>query len=242
MKVGMIVGRELKAYLRSPLGYVAAASVMLFDGLVFMVVALGGPTEKKLSALVLHQFFFWSSGAMAALAGLLACRVIAVEHESGSLVMLKTAPIRDWEIVIGKFLSVMAVVFAITAMTAYIPLLLMKNGKISMGHMLTGYLGLLLLGATIAAIAMFASALMKNQILAAIITFLIGAVMYFWWAVAKVADPPVQKYVEGLAIHHLRMKDFMDGVLRVENVVFYGAVTAFFLLASVKTLEARRWR
>ncbi len=242
MNVGMIVSRELKAYVRSPLGYVAAASVMLFDGLTFIVIALGGTTEKKLSAQVLHDFFFWSSGAMAVLAGLLACRLIAAEHESGSLVLLKTAPIHDWEIVVGKFLSVMVVVTAITAMTAYIPLLIMKNGKISMGHMLTGYLGLLLLGSTIAAIALFASALMKNQILAAIVTFLIGAVMYFWWAVARKADPPVQKFLEGMAIHHLRMKDFMTGVLRLENVVFYAAVTFFFLLASVKTMEARRWQ
>ena len=54
--------------------------------------------------------------------------------------------------------------------------------------------------------------------------------------------PPVKEFLEGLAIHHVRQRDFMQGLLRLDNVVYYVAVVFFFLLASVKTLEARRWR
>ncbi len=240
--VGLIMGRELKAYWRSPLGYAAAAGVLLFDGIWFMAMALGGSTEKKLSAAVLQQFFYGASGSTAFLAGLLAMRLIAAEHEHGSLVLLKTSPVRDWEIVLGKFLSVMVVVLAITAMSIYMPLLILKNGKVSWGHVAVGYTGLLLLGAAVAAMGLFASALTKNQIVAAIVTVVIAAVMYFWWAIAKIADPPVNDFLEGLAIHHMRMKDFMTGLLRLENVLYYLAVAFFFLLAAVKTMEARRWR
>ena len=62
------------------------------------------------------------------------------------------------------------------------------------------------------------------------------------WMLAKVTDPPVRDFINGLAIHHLRQRDFMVGVLRLENVVYYVALTYFFLLATIKTLGARRWR
>lgn len=240
--VGLIVGRELKAYVRSPLGYAAAAGVLLIDGIWFMAKALGGTTDKRLSAQVLAEFFNGASGTTAILAIALAMRLVAAEHDSGTLVLLKTSPIRDWEIVLGKFLSVMVVLLAITALTSYMPLLILKNGKISTGHLLVGYAGILLLGASVAAIGLFASALAKNQVVAAILAAVLTGAMYLWWLIAKIADPPVAGFLEGLAIHHLRMRDFMTGVLRLENVVYYAAVAFFFLLASVKTMEARRWR
>ena len=240
--VGLILGRELKSYGRSPVGYAAAAGVVLIDGIWFMAKALGGTAEKRLSATVLAEFFNGASGTTSILAIALAMRLIAAEHDAGTLVLLKTSPIRDWEIVLGKFLSVMVVLLSITAMTAYMPLLIMKNGKVSLGHLLVGYAGVLLLGAAVTAIGLFASALAKNQVVAAILAGVLTGAMYLWWMVAKIADPPVTDFLEGLAIHHLRMRDFMTGILRLENVVYYVVVVFFFLLASVKTLEARRWR
>ena len=68
------------------------------------------------------------------------------------------------------------------------------------------------------------------------------AVMLLWWLLAKLTEPPISDFMEGLALHHLRMRDFMTGVLRLENVVFYLAVCFLFLFAATKTLEARRWR
>ena len=76
--------------------------------------------------------------------------------------------------------------------------------------------------------------------------FLLGAAilgtMLLLWTVARVTDPPLNTFISGLAIHHDRFKPFMAGVLRLENVVYYLAVTYFFLLAATKTMEARRWR
>jgi ABC-2 type transport system permease protein len=227
---------------RSPLGYAAAAAVLLIDGIWFMAKALGGASDKRLSAAVLAEFFNGASGTTAILAIALAMRLIAAEHDAGTLVLLKTSPVRDWEVVLGKFLSVMIVLLGITALTAYMPALILKNGKVSVGHLLVGYSGILLLGAAVTAIGLFASALAKNQVVAAILGAVTTGAMYLWWLVAKIADPPVASFLEGLAIHHLRMRDFMTGILRLENVFYYLAVAFFFLLASVKTLEARRWR
>jgi ABC-2 type transport system permease protein len=240
--VGLIVSRELKAYVRSWIAYAAAAGVLLIDGVWFMAKALSGQAESKLSAAVLAEFFMGASGTTAILAVALSMRLIAAEHDSGTLVLLKTSPIRDWEVVLGKFLSAVVVLFVVTALTAYMPLLLLKAGKISWGHVGVGYVGIFLLGVAVTAIGLFASAWAKNQVVAAIAAAVMVGLMYLWWLVAKIADPPVNGFLEGLAIHHLRMKDFMTGTLRLENVVFYLAVSFFFLLASVKTLEARRWR
>ncbi|MSP25484.1 MAG: hypothetical protein EXR75_10035 [Myxococcales bacterium] len=240
--VGLILARELKAYWRSPLGYAAAAAVLLIDGIWFMARALGGTEEKRLSAEVLSEFFNGASGTTAIVAIALAMRLVAGEHESGTLVLLKTAPVSDWEVVLGKFLGVMVVLLAITGLTGYMPALIFLNGKVSYGHIAVGYTGIVLLGAAVAAIGLFASAFAKNQVVAAILGAVIAGAMYLWWLVAKVADPPVRDVLEDLAIHHLRMRDFMTGVLRLENVVYYLAVTFFFLFAAVKTLEARRWQ
>ncbi len=240
--VGLIFSRELKAYLRSPLGYAAAAGVLLIDGIWFMARALGGTEEKRLSATVLSEFFNGASGTTAILAIALAMRLVAAEEDAGTLVLLKTAPVSDWEVVLGKFLGVMAVILAVTGLTAYMPALILVNGKVSYQHVLVGYAGVMLLGGAVAAIGLFASALAKSQVVAAILGAVLVGAMYLWWLVAKIADPPVRDVLEELAIHHLRMRDFMTGVLRLENVVYYLAVAFFFLLASVKTLEARRWR
>jgi ABC-2 type transport system permease protein len=66
--------------------------------------------------------------------------------------------------------------------------------------------------------------------------------MLLLWMAAKVADPPVSSFVLALALHHERQRAFMNGVLRLDNVIYYMAVTYFFLLAAIKTMEARRWR
>jgi ABC-2 type transport system permease protein len=238
----LVAGRELKAYVRSPLGYAAAAGVLLIDGIWFMAKALGGAGDKRLSAQVLAEFFMGASGTTVILAVALAMRLIAQEHDTGTLVLLKTSPVRDRELVLGKFLSVCAVLTVVTALTAYMPGLIFVNGKVSLGHIATGYVGILLLGAATVAIGLFASALAKNQVVAAILAAVLVGVMYLWWLVGRVADPPVSGFLNGLAIHHLRQRDFMVGMLKLENVAYYLCVTLVFLVGATKTLEARRWR
>ena len=107
---------------------------------------------------------------------------------------------------------------------------------------LVGYLGIVLLGASAVSIGLFASAFARTQVIAAVLGAALLGVMLLLWMAAKVSDPPVNNFVLSLAIHHERQRSFMTGVLKFENVVYYLAVTYFFLLAAIKTLEARRWR
>ncbi len=149
---------------------------------------------------------------------------------------------KDREIVFGKFLALFTFLLIVTILTGYMPALIFVNGRVSIGHILVGYLGILLLGASAVAIGLFASAFARTQVIAAVLGAAILGVMLLLWMAAKVSDPPVNNFILSMAIHHERQRSFMIGVLRLENVVFYLAVTYFFLLAAIKTLEARRWR
>lgn len=238
----LIARRELKAYVRSPLGYVVAAAVLLVDGIWFMAKALGPAGGKQLSAAVLGEFFHGASGTTMIACIALSMRLIAHEQEHGTLVLLRTSPIRDRDLVLGKFLSLLIVMTVITALTAYMPAMVAAYGKVSFGHIVVGYAGVLLLAAASIAIGLFASALAPNQVVAAILGAALLGTMLLLWLLARQSEPPINEFIEGLALHHARQRPFMAGLLRLENVVYYVAVAFFFLLASVKTLEARRWR
>ena len=235
----LIAGRELRSYLRSPLGWIVAAAMLLLDGLLFQVGAMGG---TKLSAQVLADFFYYVSGITMVGAIALSMRLIAHEREKGTLVLINTAPIRDSEIIGGKFLALFLFICGVTLLTAYMPALIFVNGKVSVGHILVGYAGIVLLGAAAIAIGLFASAFARTQVIAAVLGAAILGVMLLLWMAAKVADAPVSSFILALALHHERQRAFMNGVLRLDNVVYYVAITYFFLLAAVKTMEARRWR
>ncbi len=238
-RVLLIARRELFAYLRSPLGALILAGALLIDGIWFYWQGL---TEKLVSADVLREFFYGASGTTMIASLLLAMRLFAEERQAGTLVLLNTSPIKDWEIVLGKYLSALGVIAVLTALTAYMPALIFVNGKVSVGHVLVGYGGLLLLGSAAIAVGMLGSALARSQVVAIIISAAILASLILLWAVAKAADPPLNRFLSALALHHDNFRPFMLGRLEFGGIVYYVAMTYFFLLASIKVLEARRWR
>jgi ABC-2 type transport system permease protein len=201
-----------------------------------------GLTEKLLSAQVLQEFFFGASGTTMIAAIVLSMRLLAEERQLGTITLLNTSPVKDGEIVMGKFVSAFGVVALMTGLTIYMPLLILVNGKVSGGHIAVGYLGLLLLGAASVAIGLFASALARSQVVALILGALIMAPMLLLWALARAVDPPFNGFLSALSLHHENFRPFMVGILELGSVAYYLLVTYFFLLAATKTLEARRWR
>ncbi|HLV22948.1 MAG TPA: ABC transporter permease [Polyangiaceae bacterium] len=235
----LVARREMHAYLRSPLGAVIIAAMLLIDGILFYWKGL---TEALLSSQVLEEFFWAASGTTMIAAVLLSMRLIAEERQTGSFTLLNTSPIRDREIVLGKFLSVVGMIALMTLLTIYMPLLIFVNGKVSVGHIAVGYAGLLLLGASVAAIGLFASALTRSQVVAGIVGAAVTGALLLLWIVARAVDPPLNEFLSAVALHHNNFRPFMLGTLELGPVVYYIAVTYFFLLAATKVLEARRWR
>lgn len=236
----LVAGRELRAYARSPLGYIVAAVTLLIEGIYFYAFGLG--KGALLSAQVLGIFFEGASGASIVVAALLAMRLLAGEKETGTLVLLNTAPLRERDVVLGKFLAGLAFLAALAALTVYMPALIFVNGKVSVGHILVGYTGVVLVSGAALAIGLFGSAISPNQVVAALVSGALLGTLFLIFFVAPATDPPINGFLSALAIFHVRQRSFMLGVLKLENVLYNVAVAYLFLLAATKTLEARRWR
>jgi ABC-2 type transport system permease protein len=239
--IRVIMGRELGAYLRSPVGYLVAAAVLLLDGLLFYAQALGPGAGERLSGEVLAAFFYNASGLTAVAAVVLSVRLIAEERQTGTQVLLNTSPLHDWEIVVGKFLSAFVFLTAITLLTLYMPLLIVVNGKVSVAQVLVGYLGLMLFGSAVLAIGVFATALTRHQLVAVATGAVIAGTMFLFWPLSFVVDPPLSRVFAALALHGRHFAGFQAGLLHTRDIVYYLAVTYLFLLAAIKVMELKRW-
>jgi ABC-2 type transport system permease protein len=236
----LIARRELGSYLRSMTGYIIAALVLVIDGLLFQAFVMGGP--ERLSAEVLSNFFFISSGITMIASVFISMRLFAEERQTGTLVLLTSSPVHDWEIVLGKFLSAFVFLSGITLATVYIPALIFVNGKVSIGHMAAGYLGLVLLGGAAIAIGTFGSALARTQVLAAIFSGVIVTALVICWLLAKVTERPFADIFTSLALWQRHFPPFQAGQVHLRDVFYYIAVIYLALFASTRVLEARRWR
>jgi ABC-2 type transport system permease protein len=238
--IWLIARRELLATLRSPLGFVVAAMVLALDGLLFNLLALGG--GEKYSSEVLAQFFYTLSGTTMVASVFISMRLLAEEHQIGSFPLLLTSPVKESQIVIGKFLGAFLFLALLTLVTLYMPLLVMVHGKVSWGHVFAGYLGLLLLGAAALAIGTFGSSLARSQIVAAFISGALMVALLLFWLLGRTADKPLDDVFSFLALHNMHFRPFMAGKIHLRDIVYYLSVTVFFLSAATRMLESRRWR
>ncbi|HME91791.1 MAG TPA: ABC transporter permease [Myxococcaceae bacterium] len=237
----LIARRELSAYLRTMSGYIIIAIALLVDGLLFNVFALGVPA-KRLSSEVLNSFFYLTSGVSLFAAVFISMRLLAEERQTGTISLLYSSPVRDGEIVLGKFLSALAFLAIMILATVFMPALILVNGKISFGHIVAGYLGLLLLGSAALAIGIFASALAKSQIVAAIISGCLLVFLVACWLLARVTERPLSEIFTAMALHNQHFQPFQAGLVHIRDIVYYLAITYLSLFAATRVLEARRWR
>lgn len=242
MRAALVIARrELVGYVSTPTGWIVAAVMLLVDGLLFYALALGPAAGPRLSAEVLSRFFWTTSGLVPIAAVALSVRLLTEERQLDTLVLLATAPVRDREIVLGKFLAALAFLALLTLLTIYMPLLVLVNGKISFGQVAVGYLGLLLLGGAVLAIGLFASCLTRHTLVAVVLGAAITAAFFLFYQLGSLLDPPLGGVLRSLSLHGQRFFGFQTGTLHLSDVVYYLAVTYFFLLVSTKVLEAKRW-
>jgi len=237
-KIWHIASRELLAYFTTWMGYIIIALTLIIDGLLFNAFALGN--SAKLSSEVLESFFYYSSG-MSMVAGiLLAMRLMAEEKQNGTIVLLFSSPVTERQIIYGKFLSAFLFSMVLHAVSLYMPALIMVHGKISVGHVISGYLCLALLGGLTASMTLFVSTLAPNQLVAAVGGAFILVVFLVLWMLAKVVDQPLKDIFAWLAIHNDHFTPFGSGVVNLKDLVFYFGMIIFFLESSTMALIGRR--
>ena len=218
----LIARREWNAYFRSPIAAVGIAACLLIQGVYFHYMAL---TQKKLTGEALEEYFYVASGTTMAFALVMTMRLLAEERQTGTLTLLATSPLKDWQVVQGKYLAALAMILVLSVVSSYMPGLLFVNGKVSIGHLLVGYLGLVLLGSATASIGLFASSLTRHQVVALIIGALLTAVLLVLWMIARATDPPINEYLSALALWHDNFTPFRSGILKPKPAVYYVAMT-----------------
>lgn len=237
-KIWIIAIRELKAYFSTWSGYLIIFAALIIDGLLFNAFAIGD--RPKFSSDVLSDFFYFSSGIGMVASIFLSMRLIAEENQNGTIVLYYTSPITERQLILGKFLSAFFVFLILQVLTIHLPLLIFIEGKVSLGHLLAGYIGLSLLGATIISIALFASVIGSSQVVAAVLGACITTIFLVLWLVATKVDKPFSDFLSYISIHNQRFKPFMQGIIHTADVVFYLSLTFFFIECSIRAIESRR--
>jgi ABC-2 type transport system permease protein len=233
--VAAIAHRELKSYFASPIAYVITAAFLVVTGLLFAMILL---YTRQAS---LTYLFANMSILLLIISPALTMRLLAEEQRGGTLELLLTSPVRDFQVVLGKFLASVALLSAMLALTLYYPIVLFLYGSPERGHLISGYLGTLLLGAAFLSIGLFASSLTSNQIVAAVVSFMTLLVLWLIGGTAALASPPAGDVLGYLAIER-HFDDFTRGVIDSRAVVYFLSIVAVFLFATVRSLETRRWR
>ena len=237
----LVARRDLAGYLNSYWGYAVIAGVLALDGILFNAFAVSD--RPRYSGEVLADFFEYTCGVVVVAAILLSMRLLAEEKQTGTIALLDSSPLAPWQIVGGKYLSVMGVLTILIALTFYMPVLVFVNGKVSYGHLFAGYSGLLLAAGAAAAVGTFASTLTRYQIVAGIIATAIIVFFYVTFVVAKISDPPLKDVFAYTTfyIRHFR-QGFKVGAINSESVIYYLSLVFVFLMMATRLMTVRRWR
>ena len=235
----LITRRELSSYLLSATGWLILGVMLLVQGLLFNAIAMAG--EKK-SFDVLQLFFYFSSGTTMVASIFISMRVFAEEKQLGTMVLLETSPVPEWQIVAGKFLGAWLFLMLLLGMSLYMPLLVVVNGKVTLGHLFAGYFGLALLGAACIAIGVLASALARTQVLAAVIAGSTIVALLLAYMLAREVEGVFGDVVGYLDLFDKHYRSFSRGTVKLGSVVYYLSLTYVALLATTAVIGSRRWR
>jgi ABC-2 type transport system permease protein len=246
-KTFTIAYRELKRLAHGPAAWFVAAVFFCACGLKLAPPPDFIAGSREWFILVPHQvanlrgLFEMMALAWTLLAPLLTMRLLSEEYRSGTIEPLLTAPVRETEVILGKFLGVLGFYATLLAGTAVFVILAAIYGDIDVGTVLASYLGLLLLGAMFLALGLLASTLTHHQLLAALIAILLALGFNSIGVVARLAPAPINEFLGRLDVL-ARLHHFTRGLIELRDIFFFLALTAAMLVASVKVLGARRWR
>jgi ABC-2 type transport system permease protein len=234
----IIARRELSSYFCSPIAYVVMAVFLLACGFLFWDDFQPGQVA------VMRNLFDWMVWLLVWTIPMLSMGLLAQEWATGTIETLMTAPVNETDVVLGKFLGSFAFFAVVLSPTLLyvIALAAFATPGIDLGPILSGYLGIILVGGLFTSIGLFCSSLTRSQIVAAVASaaVLFAVTIAPWWASGKILPHFWQNVVDQTVFR--RYTDFSRGVIDTGNVVFFVAGTTVFLFLTIKILESRRWK
>ncbi|MEI7849762.1 MAG: ABC transporter permease subunit [Chloroflexota bacterium] len=241
-----IAKREFNNYFSSPVAYTVAFLVLAIIGLIFVLNILSfsnnpyGGSQAPDSRLVTGPMAFMLMLAIPALT----MRLLADELRMGTMELLMTAPIRDYELVTGKWLGAFLFILVLIGISLIFPLMLNQMVKpgIDQMQMVSGYLGVILAASALLGLGVGISALFSNQIAAFFTTMVLFIVL--WWLIGAPASilPTGGEIFSYLDMSSQVYNSFNEGVIKLSSIIYFLSLTGLGLFIGSTAVETRRWR
>jgi ABC-2 type transport system permease protein len=247
-----IAGKEVRSYFTSPIAYIVIGFFALLFGYFFlallsyferqsMQMMMQGGMTMNINQMMIGPLLMNVSVIMLFTLPMVTMRTYAEEKRSGTMELLLTSPVTDWQIILGKFAGAMVLLCAMLAVTVIHTGILFLYGNPEWKPIVTGYLGMLLMGGCFVALGLFISSVTKNQIVAGMVTF---AVFLMFWVInwmGSFVGPTWQAVLGHMSITD-HFDDFAKGVIDTKHLVYYLSFIAFGLFLTAKSVDSERWR
>jgi ABC-2 type transport system permease protein len=248
-----IAQKELRAYFASPIAYVVIGVFTLILGVMYagilnwflgqsMQMGMGmGPQTMNVNQQLIRPLLLNMAVVLLLLLPLITMRTYSEEKRSGTIELLLTSPVSDFEIILGKFLGALALyALMIGIMLIHFGLLFMY-GKPELKPLLTAYLGMLLFGSGFISIGLFISSLTKNQIVAGAATFAVFLLLWVIDWLGPALGPSTEDVLKYMSMTG-HLDDFIKGVIDTKHVVYYLSIIIFGLFLTARSVDTERWR
>jgi ABC-2 type transport system permease protein len=250
-----VAGKELRAYFHSPIAYLVMATYALVCGYFWwlyvgqfvlmsfrMMMSGGGGPTMNLNETVIR---FLLEGAILVvlllLIPLITMRLYAEEKRSGTMELLLTSPLTDLDIILGKFLGALALYTVLVLITFFYIGILFLYGNPAAKPLIANALGLFLFGGALLALGMWFSTFTRNQIIAAVIAFVVFLLLYIMDAVTEFSSGTLGNFLGNLGLR-AHYENFAKGVIDLPDVVFYLSIIMIGLFLTARSMEALKGR
>lgn len=250
-----IARRELQSYFASPIAYVMLGLFALIFGWMFYSFlrffaeqglrmsqfGMEGPQALNVNEMMIRPLLLQAGVVVLFFLPMLTMRTFAEEKRSGTIELLLTSPLSDWEIVLGKYLGALALYVVMLAVSALNFIWLFAFGNPEVAPILAGYLGLLLMGGSFIALGVFISNLTRNQLVAAALTFSVLLMLLLVNWIGDASGPVMRAVVSALSVFQ-HFEDFSRGIIDTQHVIYYLSFIGFGLFLAARSVDADRWR
>ncbi|MBV9543711.1 MAG: ABC transporter permease subunit [Chloroflexi bacterium] len=233
--VWAVATRELRSYFLSPLAYVVIALFLALSGYLFALI-LSSSRTATLNGLISNVSVLYLFIVPA-----VSMRLLAEEQRSGTIELLLTNPVQEWEIVVGKFLASIMLILVMLGLTLLFPLFLFIFGQPDSGPIITGYIGVLLQAAAFLAVGLWASSLTQNQIVSALVAFALLLILWLSDNLGQFLGGTIGTIVSYTSVIN-HFQSFPQGVIQTNDVIYYLTVISAGLVLSTLSLQTRRYR
>jgi len=234
--------KELKSYFVSPMGYFVVAAFFCLNSLMFYIFmsepewrAMG--SMRLMRALLTNECFI-----LLLVVPAMTMRLFAEEKKSGTIELLMTCPLRDSEVVLGKYLAALSLFAMMLLLCLIHPFILSRVSDPHWPTILSGYLGFFLLGSAFISMGTFTSSLTRSQLIAALFCF--GILLVLWivgWIANLAQQPQIKEVFKGLSVLS-PFESFTKGIISLENILYYISFVFYCLYLTVKSVQAKKWR